>query len=363
MAQFAIHSIQLSRHLDRLDSDLENPEKMLTSAHAAMRSVRACLGRFALYHSQKKFRPDNADYQQGVSLLEVLLILALMSATILPFTLLTGQIAQNSRGVYIQSTRSLFQANVADQMDAGRPDYYTQFNDTAMATSLTESGQSIPYMLRADTANSDTFSKTAYLYTYNNSTDAVSSPRTIATVFKSTDTFRLRCGSSNALMDFGRNLWVGDGYAYDTTKKQPGYVTGTSGTTGSSAADIVNTTGVYDGLFQYYREGTGSTNVDYKFDVPNGNYLVYLYFSELNSSVTGSAPNRRLMDIYIEDTLKNSTPYSPFETTGGLYRGNIQPFEVSVSDSVLHISIRRNASSNYDARISGIVIQKRLVQS
>ena len=115
-------------------------------------------------------------------------------------------------------------------------------------------------------------------------------------------------------------------------------------------------------MFQHYREGTGSTNVDYKFNVPNGDYLVSLYFAELNPSVTGSAPNRRLMNIYIEGTLQNSTAYSPYETTGGSYRGNIQPFEVTVSDNVLDISIRRNASSNYDGRISGIVVQKRLMK-
>lgn len=298
----------------------------------------------------------------GISLVEVLLILSLMAATILPFTLLISQNAQISRGTYIQSTRSLFQANSDSQMDPLRSDYYTQFNDTTMTTSLSESGQTIPYMVKVDTTNSDIFKKTAHLYTYNNTTDAVSSPRTIHTIFQTANTFRLRCGSNNSLMDSSKQLWVGDGNAYDVTKKQPGYVTGISGTTGSSATDIVNTAGVDDGLFQYYREGTGSTNVDYKFDVPNGDYLVSLYFSEVNASVTGSAPNRRLMDLYIESTLQNSSAYSPYETTGGSYKGNIQPFEVTVSDSVLDISIRRNASSNYDSRISGIVIQKRLIQ-
>lgn len=297
----------------------------------------------------------------GFSLIEVLLIMTLLSATILPFTLLISQNSQISRGIYIQSTRSLLQSNAADQMDPLRPDYYTQFHDTTMTTSLSESGQTIPYMVTVDTGNSDTFQKSANLYTYNNATDAVSSPRTIHTIFQSSDTFRLRCGTSNSLMDRSMQLWAGDGNAYDVSKKQPGYVTGSSGATGSSASDIVNASGVDDGLFQYYREGTGSTNVDYKFDVPNGNYLVYLYFAELNAVVTGSAPNRRLMDIYMEGALQNSTAYSPYETTGGSYRGNVQPFEVAVSDNVLHISIRRNASSNHDARISGIMIQKRLL--
>lgn len=287
--------------------------------------------------------------------------MTLLSATILPFTLLISQNSQLSRGIYIQSTRGLMQANAADQMDPLRSDYYTQFNDTTMTTTLSESGQTIPYMVTVDTGNSDTFQKTANFYTYNNATDAVSSPRTVHTMFQSFDTFRLRCGSSNMLMDNSMQLWNGDGNAYDVSKKQPGYVTGSSGTTGSSATDIVNASGNDDSLLQYYREGTGSTNVDYKFDVPNGNYIVHLYFAELNATVTGSAPNRRLMDIYIEGTLQNSSAYSPYETTGGSYRGNVQPFEVTVSDNVLHISIRRNASSNHDARISGIVIQKRLL--
>jgi Tfp pilus assembly protein PilV len=311
----------------------------------------------------KKIKSKNNKCQPGISLIEVLLVLALMSATILPFTLLIGQNSQNSRGVYIQSTRSLLQASAADQMDALRSDYYTQFNDTTMTTSLSDLGQTIPYMVKVDTANSDIFNKTAYLYVYTNTTDATSSPRTLHMLFESSDTFRLRCGTSNALMDSSQRFWGGDGNAYDTTKKQPGYVTGTSGTTGSStSSDIVNTAGVDDGLFQYYREGTSSTNVDYKFDVPNGDYVVSLYFTELSASVTGTAGSRRRMDIYLEGSAV-STAYSPYETTGGTYRANIQSYDVTVSDSVLDISVCRNSGSNYDARISGIVIQKRLVDS
>lgn len=298
----------------------------------------------------------------GVSLVEVLMMLALMAATILPVTLLISQNAQVVRKVYIESTRGLFQASKEDQMDPLRPDYYTQFHDTTMTTSLTDSGQVIPYMVNVDTTNSDTFQKTSYLYTYNQTTDASSAPRTIYKTFQTADIFRIRCGSNNALIDTARQFWAGDSNAYDVTKKQPGYVTGTSGVAGSSLVDIVNTTGVDDGLFQFYREGNGGTNVDYRFDVPNGKYVVNLYFAELNPSVTGIAPNRRLMDIYIEGTLQNSSAYSPFETTGGSYRGNIQAFDVTVSDSVLHISIRRNASSNHDARISGIMTQKRLIE-
>jgi Tfp pilus assembly protein PilV len=299
--------------------------------------------------------------QAGISLVEVLLLLTLMSVTILPVTLLISQNAGVVRSVYIESTRSLFQANVADQKDPLRSDFHTQFHDTTMSTTLVESGQTIPYMVRMDTTNSDALRKTAFLYTYNNTTDAMSAPRSAHQIYQASDVFRLRCGRSEALIDTARQLWLGDGNAYDLSKKQPGFVTGSSGVTGSSLVDIVNTTGVDDGLFQYYREGNGGTNVDYKWDVPNGEYVVSLYFAELNPAVTASNPNRRRMDIYVEGSLQGGGSYSPFETTGGTYRANIQSYEVIVSDNVLDISIRRSATSNHDARISGIVIQKRLI--
>jgi len=300
--------------------------------------------------------------QPGFSLVEVMLILVLLSATVLPVTLVLSQTSLLTRSVYIQSTRSLFLANAVAQMDPLRSDYYALFNDSSMDTTLSESGQTIPVMTKMDTANSDTFTKTIYLYTYNAASDSTNSPRTIHTIFRSTGAFRLRCGSSSSLMDSTNQLWLGDGNAYDLTKKQPGYVTGSTGVTGSNVVDIVNTSGADDGLFQYYREGSSGGNVDYKFDVPNGDYLVGLYFAEVNATVTGSNPNRRLMDIYIEGTLKNSTAYSPYETTGGSYRGNVQTFTTTVADSVLDLSIRRNASSNNEVRISGIVLQKRRIE-
>lgn len=299
----------------------------------------------------------------GISLVEVLLCLTLLSLSILPFTLLLGQSMQTGRGVYLQSTRGIFLSSAADQMDASRPDYTQQFNDSSKNNTLSESGQFIPYQTTVDTSTaSDSFKRTAYLYSYNTTSDPTNSPRYKLLLYNSSPVYRLRCGNSSAFIDSSNQEWVGDAFSYDATKKQPGYVTGSSGTTGSNVVNILNATAADDPLFQYYREGTGSTNVDYSFDVPNGAYTVFLYFAELNPSVTGSAPNRRLMDIYLEGSLQNSTAYSPFETTGGAYLGNIQYYDVTVSNNVLNVSIRRNASSNYDARISGIVLKKRLIQ-
>jgi Tfp pilus assembly protein PilV len=300
--------------------------------------------------------------QQGISFIEILLTLVLLGAVILPITLLLGQTSQNSKGTFVQSTRSLVLSSLMDEMSPARPTYYTLFNDSAKNTSISESGQTIAYLRKVDTGASNALTRTTYFYVYNNATDPAASPYYKSMLTHTADELRIRCGSASGLIDSANQPWQGDGNAYSAANKQPGYVTGSSGTTGSNVVDIVNTDGNDDGIFQYYREGTGSTQVNYSFDVANDQYTVDLYFAELNAAVTGSAPNRRLIDIYIEGILKNTSAYSPYETTGGANRGNIQSFDVTVADGVLNASIRRNASSNHDARISGIVVRKRRMQ-
>lgn len=303
-----------------------------------------------------------AHARKGISLIEILLSMLLLGVVVLPLTLLLSQISQNSKGTYIQSTRSLVLSSLMDEMSPVRPTYYTLFNDAALNTSISESGQTLSYMRKVDTSNSNALARTTYFYLYSQTTDAATSAYYKSTLMHTTDTLRIRCGNSAGLIDSANQAWEGDGNAYSAANKQAGYVTGSSGSTGSNIVDIVNVSGNDDGIFQYYREGTGSTQVNYNFDVANGAYTVALYFAEVSAAVTSSAPNRRLMDIYIEGFLRNSSAYSPYETTGGAYRGNIQTFDVTITDGVLNLSIRRNASSNYDARISGIVIQKRRMQ-
>jgi prepilin-type N-terminal cleavage/methylation domain-containing protein len=303
---------------------------------------------------RKLFQPEFP----GFSLLELLLVLSILAISVIPVTLLTGQAATSNKQVLISSGRSIVMDSLASEMSVERADFNTQFNNNAKITTISESGQTIPYLRKVDTSNSNVFKRTVYSYIYNNTADADNNALLKTTTVQMQNELRLRCGSSSGLIDSAGQEWNGDAQAYDAASKTGGYVTGSSGNAGSNIVDIVNTSGNDDALFQYYREGTGSTNVDYQFDVENADYIVKLYFAEVNATVTGSAPNRRLMDIYMEGNLQNSTAYSPYETTGGSNRGNIQAYKVTVSDGTLNVSIRRNASSNHDARISGIVLRK-----
>src|SRR5687767_11095510 len=115
-------------------------------------------------------------YQKGFSLVEALLAMAFLSLIIIPFILLFNQTTQISKGVYAQSTRSLILSSSPDQMDATRIDYYDAVNDTTINTSISDSGQVLPFMTVEDTTNSNNFNKTAYFYAYPNNSTVVTSP-------------------------------------------------------------------------------------------------------------------------------------------------------------------------------------------
>lgn len=302
---------------------------------------------------------------RGFSLIEVILVIVLLSSTILPLTLLNSQKSLSSRTNYVESSRSFQQAYYTDEMMPDRPSYVTLFTDSGMNTVLNESGQVIPYLRKVDSTNSNAFSRTIDFYQYRDSTDALTSPKSKVSLTQNSQEVRIRCGNTADLIDTAGLYWYGDAYAYDSSLKQPGYVTGTqSGVLGASpgVVDIINTTGNDDSLFQAYREASGAgNNIEYNVDVLNGAYTVKLYFAEVNSAVTGSAPNRRLMDIYLEGSLKNNAPFSPYEATGGTNRATYLTYDVTVSDSVLNISIRPNAgtSSGYYPRISAIAVRKK----
>ncbi len=308
-------------------------------------------------------RRNRASGSRGFSLIEAVLSIGLLSITILPLVLLQSQKAILSRTNYVESSRMLHMSYYTDEMDPDRPSYSSLFVDSSMNAGLSESGQVIPYVRKPDTANSDAFNRIIHFYQYQNATDSLTSPRSKVAFTHNAQEVRIRCGNTADFMDSAGLYWYGDAYTYDSTLKRPGYVTGShSGVLGASPgiADIINTQD--DALFQSYREASGAgNNIDYSFNVRNGAYTVKLYFAEVSAAVTGSAPNRRLIDIYIEGALQNSSGFSPFETTGGANRATYLIYDVTVSDNVLNISIRPNAGTGagYFPRVSAIAVEKR----
>lgn len=90
----------------------------------------------------------------GFSLLEVLLIIGMLSVTILPFTLLMSQTAGNARGAYLQSSRSILLNSMMDEATIDRNFYYPQYSH-AMNSSVSESGQVLPFRRAVDTTASE----------------------------------------------------------------------------------------------------------------------------------------------------------------------------------------------------------------
>lgn len=293
-------------------------------------------------------------HQEGFSLVEVLLVMAFLSVMILPFTLLLSQSSGLSKGTYVQSTKNTFFSSAADQMDGTRQDYYTAFHDTTMDTTLAESGQVLPIMNVMDVTNSDAFTKVAALYYYTNTTDPTTSPKSSMAEYKTTDVVRMRCGVTTAFLDSANQLWWGD-QAYDVTKKQPGY--SVAGTATTTAVTLTNVNNQDQALFRSYRES--STGLDYRFDVPNADYNVQLYFAEVSNA------SNRYVNILLEGVQVNTAPYSTYQVTSGVnLRANIQSYDVTVSDGVLNININKDASAGASIypRISGIVVKKLQIQ-
>jgi Tfp pilus assembly protein PilV len=311
-------------------------------------------------HFRLKAKPDSTcliehklafQAPSGFSLIEVMFILVFLSLIIVPFTIVTNQSARFSKSVYVQSSRNLSISSASDLMDPDRQDYYSTFNDSAISAWSTDSGQDIPFMTKVDTTNTNAFTKTAYLYAYNNVTDSTSSPTYAMTLFNSSDIVRMRCGSTSAFTDSSNMVWLGD-QAYNSGNKQPGYYT--TGTTSSSGTNVVNTNPTDDPLFQNWRE---ATSLEYRFDVPDGDYTVMLYFSEM-SGVTS-----RYLNISLEGTQQNSTPYSAYQTVGANF-GTFVNYDITVSDGTLNIKLDRDASGgSNNPRLSGIIVKRKWIQT
>jgi Tfp pilus assembly protein PilV len=297
----------------------------------------------------------------GFSLIEVLLIIAMLSLMMIPFTLIMTQTAQMSRGGYLQSSRSLLLNSLKDELSPDDPNFVNRFTDSSMNTSVSESGQFLPYMRVVDITNSGatvSMKRTTHFYLYNNSTDATGSPRYKSTTIQNATALRFRFGNTDAVIDNNGRYWFGDSYLYDATHKIPGLTS--SYTVLNTNSDILNTTGLDDSLFQYNRY---NSPLNFSADLENGAYTVKLYFAEIYN-VINSTTSKRRFNIYLEGVKMNTDgPYSPYESTGGAYLADVKTYDINITDGVLNISLQIDASSNDpNAFLSALEIKKRTQQ-
>jgi Tfp pilus assembly protein PilV len=292
----------------------------------------------------------------GLSLIEVLLILVLISATIVGFMMVVSQNRQSAKGMYLESSRSLLFNSLLSEMSVDRPTFGALFTDSSMNTGTSESGQTLPYRRVVDLTNSgvtNSMKRTTHFYLYNNSTDSASAPRYRTAITQSTPILRMRFGNTDGLIDNAGNYWFGDSNIYSSSNEVPG-MTVTNSRINRSGNDITNTSGNDDALFQYYQR---ATDLYFNADVDNGSYTVNLYFCEAGE--IGST--RRLMNIFLEGKRMNLAPYSPLDSTGALYRAEIKSYDTEVTDGTLNVQISKDPnSSDNSSLLNAIEIKKRI---
>ena len=163
---------------------------------------------------------------------------------------------------------------------------------------------------------------TTYTYTvsaYDNALNesVQSSSVNVTTLLATNALIRVNAGGS-AYTDGSGNLWSAD-YGYNTGKVS------------STSSPISGTTD--DTLYQSERWSGGSPELMYSFAVPNGSYVVNLYFAEIYSGNFGVG--RRVFDVLIEGQLvsNNLDIYSQVGANAAL----VKSYAVTVSDGQLNI--------------------------
>ncbi len=282
--------------------------------------------------------------------------MAMISLTILPFMAMMTMVATNAKATYIQSTRSLVLNSLMDEATGDRDNFAPNYNQASMDTSTySESGTAIPTLRAVDTTNAsatDTFQKTLYYYLYNKTSDPLNAPLYQTQLVLTRSTMRVRSNTTG---------WVDSSYqwwepynTYSAGNVVPGLDNGAP-TNKADATAIVNLPSHNDALL--YQSATTYTNTTWSYAAPvsNGLYTVKLYFVEPGAS-------GRLMDISIEGTLMNSgSPYNAYVTCGNRYYcGNVQMYDVNVTDGTINIQIVKNASATTnDPYVSALMIKKR----
>lgn len=280
--------------------------------------------------------------ESGFTLVEALMCLTMLALIMLPFTLAVSSSAQASRSAYLQSTRTIMLNSLKNETRPTDPEYVSNFTDSSMNTSITDSGATMGYRRAVDATTSgatNAMKRTSLFYLYTNSTDASSAARYKTTVVSYPKAIRMHFGTSTGFIDTLGRYWWGNNANYNSGNKIPGLVT-VGGYFDYSASDILNTSGNDDMIYEPER-----LNSSYAADVENGAYTVKLFMCETWNGIT--ATNRRLFNIYIEGIKVNANgPYSPYDATGGLNLAQILMYDVNVSDGTLNVSCSIDSTSN-----------------
>lgn len=291
--------------------------------------------------------------------------LTMMALIMLPFTMAMGSGAQSARGTYLQSTRSILLNSLKSETTPSDPNYATNFTDGAMVTTVSDTGQTIPFRRAVDTTTSGAtyaMKRTTLFYMYTNTSDASSAARYRTTLISYPKVYRMRFGDSPGVIDNLNRYWYSDsaaGLVYNSTNKVPGWTT-THWTSPHPGSAILNTTGNDDYIFQ---QETGSSSETFQMDAEPGNYTVKLYFCETNTGDTGT---KRAMNITMQGVQMNTDgPYSPYQSTGGANYAEVKMYDTVVPSSgtyanILQVTISGDSSaSDGNANPHGIEIIKR----
>lgn len=296
----------------------------------------------------------------GFTLIEMLLCLTMLALIMLPFTAVMSTTANASRGAYLQSTRTLMLNSLKGETTPTDPNYVSNFTDGSMNTSISDTGQTMPFRRSVDattTNATNSFKRTTLFYLYKNTTDASSAPYYKATVINYPKVLRMHFGTSPGIIDTLGRYWYSDSASqllYDATHKVPGWTATHS--TSNNSNDILNTAGNDDKIYEPEVDGS---NISYNVDVENGAYTVKIYTAEVYSGITAS--NRRLFDFYLEGVRVNPEgPYSALETTGGLNRAMLLMYDTNVTDGTLNFNCTMDSLTNdTNCNIHAIEIIKR----
>jgi hypothetical protein len=335
------------------------------------------------FPTESKNRPPKNFPQSGLSLLEVLICLTVLSLAVLPIMLNLSSSSQNNVGAYVNSSRSMIAESILNEMDPEYPNFvldtgssgynFTALNTTtfcsdgAYAANCSGAGRVIPYYRRVSTDStlSSAMRRRVYISLYRDSSDALSAPYYQSIEDVGVEDLFIDVGASSARTDEMGRLWIPDA-VYSSTNFVPGYVSGFGGSTGSSADNVTNINSTTDPIYQSYREGA---DLRYGINVEPGNYVVQLYFTEFDNTVTGSAPNRRRADIAIGDAADFTTlpvllsDYSPYEAMTAWDKAQVLTFEVSIAaaSATKSINIRvKSAAAGTDKtpRLSGVSVHR-----